>query len=102
MTKMHSFTGFILAVFSLFLFSCSKDVAEGSVYSDICYTCTYTASTPSASSQVCNLGDTIVNITTNGVTQTFPLNDLNFEKYLDQLVQGGATCTFVDTPSVLY
>ncbi len=98
MTKVQSFTGLLFAFFSLFLFSCDK-AGNGPMYSDDCFLCTYSISTPTAPSEVCNVGDTVVHFTTNGVTHTFPLNDLSFHKYIDQLESGGATCTFIDTTS---
>lgn len=107
MTKSTFFTVSAFAFFAISIFSCSKDVTEGSIYGPsvysndnhpTCYECSYSVSIPTASSTICNINDTIVNVINNGVPTTFPLNGLSFEKYIEQLEEGGATCTFLDTP----
>ena len=107
MTKSTFFTVSAFAFFAISIFSCSKDVTEGSIYGPsansndrypTCYECTYSASIPTAPSTVCNISDTVVNVINNGVPTTFPLNGLSFQKYIKQLEDGGATCTFLDTP----
>ena len=107
MTKTISILASIVAIFSLFLFSCSKDVSEGSIYGPspysndnhpTCYECIYSKAVPDVSSStVCNINDTVVNIITNGVLTSLPLNDTSFDEYIEQLETGGATCTFIDT-----
>lgn len=110
MTKSTFFTISALAFLSFIIFSCSKDVSKGSIYgpspnsSDnhpTCYECIYSSAVPSGASTVCNINDTIVNIITNGVLTSVPLDKISFDKYIESLETGGASCTFIDTPVVV-